>query len=89
MAQVSEGSITLRLDTLSIIKDGYHGLVYVEVSIDEARELFMLLKERFEIYTPVQYQPVVRTSDNCWEPFPIRYTGINEDKNKVSDGVKE
>lgn len=88
MAQISESSITLKLNTLSI-KDGYNNVIDVEVSVDEARELFMLLKERFETHTTLQYPPSVRPSTDSWEPFPIRYTGINEDKNKVSDGVKE
>lgn len=78
MAQISESSIVIKLNTLALVEHG-GGVVDVEVTSDEARALFALLKKRFEIYTPLQYPEGVR---DPWGQTPIRYTGVDEDKNR-------
>jgi len=91
MAQISESSITIKLNTLAVDEIG-SGVVDVEVTIEEARELYTLLKERFETYTPLQYPQGTRTlsgpfanpggNDPLANTTNIQFTGVNEDKNR-------
>lgn len=81
MAQISESNIVIKLETLSFKENGC-GVVDVEVTADEARALFALLKKRFEIYTPLQWPEGVRNPRDPWSQTPIRYTGVDEDKNR-------
>ena len=81
MAQISESSIVIKLNTLALVEHG-GGVVDVEVTSDEARALFALLKKRFEIYTPLQYPEGVRNPGDPWGQTPIRYTSVDEDKNR-------
>lgn len=59
MAKITQASISLELNALdsSLSADG---TLNVDLTIEEAQELYKLLKERFETYTPLQYPPGVR-----------------------------
>ena len=87
MAKITQASISLELNALdsSLSADG---TLNVDLTIEEAQELYKLLKERFETYTPLQYPPGVRgfnmTPTDDLMSQPLTTTGVHEDKNRSS-----
>lgn len=59
MAKISQTSITLELETLSCDEVG-NGIVMLDITVEEARDLMNLLKERFETNTLLEYPSDVR-----------------------------
>lgn len=97
MAKISQTSITLELETLSCDEVG-NGIVMLDITVEEAIDLFKQLKERFETYTPLsgtttlEYPPGVRNWINCSASEPVK-SDINWELeysnlyNKVGDMV--
>ena len=83
MAKISQTSITLELETLSCDEVG-NGIVMLDITVEEARELMNLLNERFDadkpIGGPLQYPEGVRTLGDPWGQTPIRHTGVEKSK---------
>ena len=67
MAWISENSITIKLQTISFKENGC-GVVDVEVTADEAKDLFKLLNKRYGgEKVALTYPPNVRGSVNGFE----------------------
>ena len=96
MAWISENSITIKLQTLSFKENGC-GVVDVEITPDEAKDLMKLLNKRYGGTSHIVYPPNVRSNEGCldknwlqeryggdnWEDvMDNKTTGIVEDKNR-------
>ena len=95
MAWISENNITIKLQTLSFKENGC-GVVDVEVTADEAKDLMRLLNKRFGGTNHIVYPDNVRNTEGCldknwlkerysgdnWEDVMEKTTGIVEDKNR-------
>ena len=65
MAWISENSITIKLQTISFKENGC-GVVDVEITADEAKDLFKLLNKRYGgEKVALTYPPNVRNTEGC------------------------
>lgn len=59
MAKIHATTVALEIETLAF-HDAGDGIVMLDITVEEAQDLFQQLKERFETYIPLQYPSGVR-----------------------------